>query len=386
MFAESIEGKSWRVRRGLLGGLLFGGCWMVAATCGAVEPAALKQAFAKQFLVGAAIGTEQIAIPDSASLRLAARQFSSITPENMLKWAEVHPALKDFNFAPADRFVKFGTQNGMFVVGHCLVWHNQTPAWVFADDAGKPLSREALLARMREHIATVVGRYKGRVGGWDVVNEAIDDDGTLRKTKWREIIGDNYVEKAFRFAHESDPKAELYYNDYNEWKPEKRRAIKELVRGLQAKGVPIDGLGLQGHWGLDYPSADEIEAMFQDYSDLGVKLMVTELDMTVLPDAQRARGADITRNEKLRKELDPYAAGLPAAVQKKLAERYAEVFRIFVKHADKLDRVTFWGIDDGQTWRNNWPMRGRHDYPLLFDRELRQKTAFEAVLQTAERQ
>lgn len=382
MVVKTFVWKLWRATACLVGLACVGGVFM-PLVCSAADRPALKNALEKQFLVGAAIGSGQIAEGDSASLQLAAREFSSITPENMLKWAEVHPELKEFNFAPADQFVKFGEQHGMFIVGHCLVWHNQTPPWVFADDAGKPLSREALLERMREHISGVVGRYKGHIGGWDVVNEAIDDDGTLRKTKWREIIGDDYLEKAFQFAHASDPQAELYYNDYNEWKPEKRRAIKALIHDLKSKGVRVDGLGLQGHWGLDYPSAAELEAMFQDYSELDVKLMVTELDVTVLPDAQRARGADITRNEQLRKELDPYPNGLPVAMQKKLAEQYAEIFRIFVKHADKLDRVTFWGVHDGQTWRNNWPMRGRHDYPLLFDRELKGKPALDAVLQTA---
>lgn len=349
----------------------------------AAEPTSLKDAFKKDFLVGAALGTSQVMGEEPKSLELVAKQFNAISPENLLKWQEVHPQPNEYEFDAADRYVEFGQQHGMFVLGHNLVWHNQTPRWVFEDEAGKPLKRDALLARLRDHIATVVGRYKGRINGWDVVNEAVDDDGTLRKTKWREIAGEDYLEQAFQMAHETDPNAELYYNDYNEWQAAKRRGIKELVHRLQAKGVRIDGLGLQGHWGLTYPSADEIEAMFQDYGDLGIKLMITELDVTVLPDANRARGADINRNEALRKELDPYADGLPAAIQKQLADRYAEIFRIFVKHSDKLKRVTFWGVHDGQSWRNGWPIRGRHDYPMLFDRALKPKPAFEAVIQTA---
>lgn len=350
----------------------------------AAEPPVLKDAFKKDFLVGVALGTRQVMGEEPQALELAAKQFNAISPENLLKWQEVHPEPKQYQFEPADRYVEFGQQNGMFILGHNLVWHNQTPRWVFENEEGKPIERDALVERLREHISTVVGRYKGRITGWDVVNEAVEDDGTLRKTRWREIIGDDYLEKAFQFAHEADPQAELYYNDYNEWQPAKRRGIKELVHGLQAKGVRIDGFGLQGHWGLTYPSAAEIEEMFQDYSDLGVKLMITELDVTVLPDANRARGADISRNEALRKELDPYPDGLSSDVQKQLADRYAEIFRIFVKHADKLKRVTFWGVDDGQSWRNGWPMRGRHDYPMLFDRELKPKPAFEAVIETAE--
>jgi len=239
---------------------------------------------------------------------------------------------------------------------------------------------------MRDHIHTVVGRYKGKIHGWDVVNEAIDEDGALRKAPWHDGIGDDYVAKAFEFAHEADPDAELYYNDYNEWKPEKIQGIKKLVQQLKSKNIRIDGVGLQGHWGLEYPSTQEIETMFAEYGDLGVKLMITELDVTVLPDASRAGGADVTRKATMRKELDPYRDGLPADVQQRLAERYAELFHLFVKHADKLDRVTFWGVHDGHSWRNDWPVRGRKDYPLLFDRQLQPKMAFDAVIQTAAKQ
>jgi endo-1,4-beta-xylanase len=361
--------------------------WLtVAISSFADEGPNLKEAFKSDFRVGAAIGTSQILGEEPTVLPLVVRQFNTITPENLLKWQEVHPQPEQFNFEPADRFVKFGQENGMFIVGHNLVWHNQTPPWVFENDTGKLVHREALLERMRSHIQTVVGRYKGKINAWDVVNEAIEDDGTLRKTKWQQVIGDDYIEKAFQFAHETDPKAELYYNDYNEWKPDKIRGIKKLVQQLKSKNIRIDGVGLQGHWGLEYPSTQEIETMFADYGELGVKLMITELDVTVLPDASRAAGADIARKAEMRKQLDPYRNGLPADLQQRLAERYAELFRLFVKHADKLDRVTFWGVHDGHSWRNDWPVRGRKDYPLLFDRHLQPKMAFDAVIQTANRQ
>jgi endo-1,4-beta-xylanase len=343
----------------------------------------LKDAFAGKFCVGAAISTSQIMGQEPAALHLVAQQFNTITSENVLKWAEIHPQPDRYNFEPADRYVKFGEQHHMFIVGHNLVWHNQTPSWVFEDESGKLLDGEALLQRMREHIHTVVGRYKGRINGWDVVNEAIDDDGSLRKSKWHEIIGDDYIEHAFQFAHEADPRAELYYNDYNEWQPQKRRAIKALVRRLKSKGIRIDGIGLQGHWGLHYPSVREMEAMFRDYGKLGAKLMITELDLSVLPDPQSSHGADISRTAELRQELNPYPDGLPTKMQQRLAARYKEIFRVFVEHADVLGRVTFWGIYDGHSWRNDWPVRGRTDYPLLFDRQLKPKRAFEAVIQTA---
>jgi endo-1,4-beta-xylanase len=349
----------------------------------AADPPTLKDVFAKRFLVGAAIGTAQISENDRESLALVAQQFNSITPENLLKWQEVHPTADQYNFKPADRYVDFGQQNHMFVVGHNLVWHNQTPNWVFEKKDGTQASRDELLKRLHDHIVSVVGRYKGRIKGWDVINEGIDDVGSLRKTKWQKIIGDDYLKLAFQYAHEADPEAELYYNDYNEWQPAKRQAIKKLVQQLKRDAVRIDGIGLQGHWGLNYPTSSEIEMMFDDYGQLGIKLMITELDVTVLPDAGRARGADITRNVALRKELDPYHDGLPSDLQKQLADRYAEIFRLFVKHSDKLARVTFWGVHDGQSWRNGWPVRGRTDYPLLFDRQLKPKPAFTAVLRTA---
>jgi endo-1,4-beta-xylanase len=355
-------------------------CLITTIDCCFAQQPTLKQAFADDFLVGAAVGTEVIAGQDAAALTLAVTQFNSISPENLLKWAEVHPQPGKYNFEPADRYVQFGQKHDMFIVGHVLVWHNQTPAWVFEDGAVKPADRETLLARMREHIQTVVGRYKGRIGGWDVVNEAVEDDGTMRVTPWQRIIGDDYVEKAFQFAHEADPDAELYYNDYNEWKPGKRQGIARLVRNLQSKGIRIDGVGLQGHWGMNYPSLEEMEAMFEDYGRLGVKLMVTELDMNILPAAWNQTGADITTNFDLRKELDPYADGLPDDVQQALTDRYASIFRVFVRHRDKLDRVTFWGIYDGHSWLNNWPVKGRTAYPLLFDRQVQPKPAFDAVL------
>src|SRR5262249_27668638 len=221
------------------------GCVLAAAPGLAANPPALKEVFKNDFRVGAAISTAQIMGDEPAALELAGKQFNTITPENLLKWQEVHPQPDEFNFDPADRFVEFGEKNGMFVVGHNLVWHSQTPAWGFEGDSGKPLDRESLLKRMRSHIQSVAGRSKGRINGWDVVNEGVEDDGSLRKSKWQQIIGDDYIEKAFQFAHEADPKAELYYNDYNEWKPEKIQGVKKLVERLKSKNIRIDGVGLQ---------------------------------------------------------------------------------------------------------------------------------------------
>lgn len=236
---------------------------------------------------------------------------------------------------------------------------------------------------MKEHIETVVGRCKGRIRGWDVVNEAISGDGQLRMTKWLEIIGPDYIARAFEFAHQADPDAELYYNDYDMWKPQHRQAVVRLVNELREKGLRIDGVGMQGHWGLDYPPIEEAEKSIETYAALGLKVMITELDISVLPRARNFSGAEVSQNFQLQKELNPWPEGLPDEMQKKLADRYAELFGLFRKHADKIDRVTFWNVHDGNSWLNNWPIRGRTDYPLLFDRQTKPKPAFFAVVKTA---
>jgi endo-1,4-beta-xylanase len=358
---------------------------VLASATQAAEPAALKDAFKDDFHIGAAVGTQYLRAGDgSPELEIVAREYNTITPENLLKFAEVHPQPGRYNFDPADRYVEFGEKHGMWIVGHTLVWHNQTPLWAFEKPDETPLDRETALANMKEHITTVVGRYKGRIHAWDVVNEAINDEGKLRTGRvgepgkrgepWHAAIGDDYIEHAFRWAHETDPDAELYYNDFNEWYPAKIPAICQLIRDLKAKGVRIDGLGLQGHWGLDYPTHDEIDNMLTEYGKLGVKLMITELDINVV--AAENTGADIGQTRAGGQSSDSQTP----EQQQALAERYADIFKLFVKHRDKIDRVTFWGVHDGHSWLND---RGVKNHPLLFDRQLKPKPAFDAVLRVA---
>ena len=356
---------------------------IMSASCIAAEPA-LKDIFAKDFLIGGALNGNQIYGNSPSETVIIARHFNTITSENILKWAGVHPEPERYNFDPVDKYVELGQKNKMFIVGHTLVWHNQTPKWVFQNADGSTIDRDALLKRMKDHIFTVVGRYKGRINGWDVVNEAVGDDGQLRKTKWLEIIGEDYVAKAFEYAHKADPDAELYYNDYDMWKKKHREGVIRLVKDLQARGLRIDGIGMQGHWGFDYPALDEIEESIVAFAELGVKVMITEMEITVLPSAWKDRGADITKSYELQKKLNPYADGLPAEINQKLAKRYAEFFSLFHKHRDKISRVTFWGIQDGNSWRNNWPVKGRTDYPLLFDRDCKPKPAFDALVKVVQ--
>jgi len=343
-------------------------------------PGPLKDAFKKDFLIGAAINYEQIFEEDQRGVPIIKTQFNSITPENVLKWALVHPQPGQFDFAAADRYVQFGESNHMFIVGHTLVWHNQTPAWVFQDDQGRPVSREVLLARMREHIFTVVGRYRGRVQGWDVVNEALNEDGTLRNSPWRKIIGDDFIEKAFAFAHEADPQAELYYNEYSIENDAKRQGAIALIKKLRSKGLLVSAVGIQEHVSLDWPSEQQLDATLGDFEKAGIKNQITELDVDVLPSPSRDHRAEVSRHVTAGSDANPYTNGLPAAIQAKLAERYTALFAIYLKHAANLKRVTFWGVTDGDSWLNDWPANGRTSYPLLFDRAGRPKPAFDAVV------
>ena len=343
----------------------------------------LKDAYKGCFLVGAAMNEAQITGRAAKEDDIIKQQFNTISPENVLKWERVHPEPNKYNFDLADKYVEFGEQNHMFIVGHNLIWHAQVPKWVFEDKNGKPISRKALLKRMREHINTVVGRYKGRINGWDVVNEVVGDDGALRQSQWMKIIGPDYIAKAFEYAHKADPKAELYYNDYNLEIENKRKGGLELVRSLKAKGVHITGVGLQDHFNLDYASSDQINQTIKAFADLGMKLMITELDIDVLPEALGRQTAEVSATAAADPKLNPYPDGLPDPMQQRLANRYAELFRTYASHCGTVTRVTFWGVSDNNSWKNNWPVRGRTNYPLLFDRSHEPKPAFNAVIEAA---
>ncbi len=347
---------------------------------------ALKDVFKDDFYIGAALSLDQLEGRDPKGFALVEKHFNSIVAENILKWEEIHPDPDRYNFRPADKYVAFGEKNNMFVVGHNLVWFHQTPDWVFEDESGNPLDRESLLSRMKEHIFTVMNRYKGKIHGWDVVNEAIVADGSFRKCKWFEIIGEDYVQKAFEFAREADPDVELYYNDYDYIKPEKCKSIIRLIRNLQSKGIRIDGVGIQGHWFLEQPKIEEIEKYVLALWELGVKLMITEMDVGVLPFYPVDTPArDLSSFDgETQKKYNPYMEGIPDSVLKEQADRYAELFSFFLKHRDKFSRVTFWAVHDKQSWRSYLPIRGRTEYPMLFDRNYEPKPAFDAVVKIAQ--
>jgi len=350
-----------------------------------IDEPALKDVFKIHFLIGAALNDNIVSGKDTQAEAIVERHFNTVTPENAMKWMSIHPEPNKYDFEAADRFVAFGQKNGMFIVGHTLVWHHQIPKWTFVDSSDKLLSREGMLARLKDHIQTVVGRYKGRVNAWDVVNEALTDEGELRTSGWLKTIGEDFIAKAFEYAHETDPEAELYYNDFSLDKPAKRDAVVRIVRDLKSRGLRIDGVGIQGHWGMDYPTREDLDAFIDSVATVGVKVMVTELDLDILPSAFRYMGADLNVRMELRKELDPYVNGLPEEMQQKLADRYAELFSMLLSHPGKVARVTFWGVYDKTSWLNDWPIRGRTSYPLLFDRNYQPKPAFHAVVKTAQR-
>ncbi|MGD0140086.1 MAG: endo-1,4-beta-xylanase [Tepidisphaeraceae bacterium] len=358
---------------------------LLTSGCMAQTPA-LKDAFKDCFRVGVALNQSQFGEENAAITKLIKTQFNSISPENVLKWEAVHPEPAIYDFALADAYVAFGQANHMWIVGHNLVWHSQTPNWVFQDNQGKPLGRDALLARMRDHISTVVGRYKGRINSWDVVNEALEEDGKLRQDSWMKIIGPDYIAKAFEFAHEADPDAELCYNDFSMENEPKRNGALALIKKLKDQGAPVTAVGLQGHIKMDWPTMAQLDATIDSFAALGVKVNITELDVDVLPKAVAGNTAEVSLTAQARPELNPYPNGLPPAVQKALAKRYADLFATYVKHRGTITRVTFWGVTNADSWLNDWPVMGRTSYPLLFDREGKPTPAFDAVIKTAPNQ
>jgi endo-1,4-beta-xylanase len=349
----------------------------------AQTPTTLKEAYRDSFHVGVAINEAQITGTGARGVAIVETQFDSISPENVLKWERIHPKPNTYSFELADQYMAFGEKRHMFIVGHNLVWHSQVPDWVFRDDKGNLVDRETLLKRMHDHIQTVAGRYKGRIQSWDVVNEALNDDGTLRQSLWLKIIGEDYIAKAFQYAHEADPRAQLTYNDYSLENAAKRKGALELIAKLKAQGVPVTSVGIQGHDSLIWPSVEVEDATISAFAKLGVKVVISELDIDVLPPVPDQESADVSMKIQQDPKLNPYAKGLPQSVQQKLTKRYADLFGVYLKHRDVVTRVTLWGVTDADSWRNDWPVEGRTSYPLLFDRSGHPKPGFQAVMQVA---
>ena len=329
----------------------------------------LKEYYKDYFDVGVAVSPRALK-SDEASLVL--KEFNSVTPENAMKMGPVHPREGFYNWRDADSIVAFAQRNGLKMRGHTLVWHSQAPEWFFTNASGDTVSKEVLLQRMKEHITAVVNRYKGNVYAWDVVNEVISDNRSefYRQSPFMRIIGEEFIEKAFQFAHEADPKALLFYNDYNEIDPVKREKIFTMVQRLKQKGVPIHGLGLQGHWAINEPSYGQLDSTLGRFAQLVLPLHITEIDISVYPKEHQAR-------EK--KTVDMDTTFSPAKEQAQL-EKYKMCFQLFRKYNQYIQSVTFWNISDRHSWLDNFPVQQRKDYPLLFDRNLQPKKVYNAVV------
>ncbi|AWW32902.1 1,4-beta-xylanase [Echinicola strongylocentroti] len=333
------------------------------------HPPGIKDLFTSDFYIGAALSGRDVQSQTKELMVPLRSNFNSLSPENLLKWQSIHPEPERFNFDLADRYVEMGEGLDCHLVGHTLVWHKQTPQWVFQHEDGTVRSKEELSSLMENHIQVVMGRYKGRIDTWDVVNEAFTDDGQFRQSTWFNVLGEDFIKLAFQTAHETDPKAELYYNDYNVWKPKKTDGILAFTSKMRDEGINIHGIGMQCHLGLEYPTLDQLKETIEKIVDHGFNISITELDIDVLPNPSGRQGADIDANFPYEAQYDPYKNGLPNELKEKLANRYRDIFRLFLKYRDHIDRVTFWGVRDQDSWLNNWPIPGRTAYPLLFDED-----------------
>jgi endo-1,4-beta-xylanase len=353
---------------------------LIAAACSSskkntsvASTPSLKDAFKNDFGIGTALNNAQIEERDSLAALLIPRQFNMATPENIMKAEIIHPQWDRYNFDMADKMVAYCKKHDIKVNAHTLIWHSQLPAF-----ARRIQSVDSFKTFFTEHIKTVAGRYDGKVYSWDVVNEALNEDGTMRRSIFLQKLGDDFVTDAFRLAQAAAPNTQLYYNDYNNEQPAKRAGCIALIKKIQAAGVRIDGVGIQGHWHLGKIPLKDIEESIIQYSALGLKVMFTELDIEVLK--RDFQGADVGQRMRPDSTNNPYKNGLPDSVQQQLASDYKALFQLFLKYKDNIDRVTFWGVNDGQSWLNGWPVPGRTNYPLLFDRNYKPKPAFYAVM------
>jgi endo-1,4-beta-xylanase len=341
----------------------------------------LKETFKNDFLIGFAINTPQIEEKDTAAARVIAQQFNAVTPENIMKAVIIHPAWDKYNFELADKLVAYAQKNNLKINAHNLIWHSQLPAFM-----QHMQSADSVKQYFENHITTVASRYDGKVYSWDVVNEALNEDGTLRNSIFLQRLGPDYVVEAFRLAQKASPHSKLYYNDYNIEQPAKRAGAIALLKKIQAAGVRIDGVGIQGHWRANNVPMKDIEESIKEFSALGIEVMFTELDLGVLPNPWDNTTADVSKTAKGDASMNPYPGGLPDSVEQVQAKAYADLFALFLKYKKDISRVTFWGVNDGQSWLNDWPIPGRTNYPLLFDRNFQPKPAFYSVIAIKQKQ
>ncbi|MFN4144766.1 MAG: endo-1,4-beta-xylanase [Runella sp.] len=336
--------------------------------CNAQTSKGLKDAYQHYFPIGVAVHPRMMEAGAESALIL--QHFNSMTAENVMKMGPIHPEENRYEWGPADKIVDFAQKNGLKLRGHTLCWHHQTPAWLFVKD-GREVTREELIERLKRHIMDVAGRYKGKIYAWDVINEAVPDAGPdiYRKSKFYEIIGEEYIELAFRYAHEADPNALLFYNDYNTENTSKRERIYQLIKRLKEKGVPIHGVGLQAHWSIFEPTAAEIEKSIELFASLGLQVHITELDVSVYPKQHQRSDETFTGTAVYAPEMEAQQTA-----------HYRMIFEVFRRYRQHITSVTFWNLSDQRSWLDNFPVRGRKDFPLLFDQNHQPKKAYWAVV------
>jgi len=328
----------------------------------------LKDYYKDYFLMGAAVTPRSLHGGDSA---LIVDHFNSITAENAMKMGPIHPKENEYNWKDADSIYAFAKKHNIKMRGHTLCWHSQAPAWMFKNEKGDTVTKEVLLQRLKDHITTVVNRYKDHIYGWDVVNEVIDDRDSVfyRNSAWYKICGEDFIFKAFEYAHAADPKAILFYNDYNTENPKKREKIYQMVKKMKDSGIPIHAMGLQGHWSINNPPQEELEKSIQMFSSLGLQVQVTELDVSVYTGRQ---GGQLIQGQ----QRDTSSKFTPEMEQLQ-RDKYKMMFEVFRKYRDKITGVTFWNLSDRSSWLDG---RGRKNYPLLFDTNRQPKKAYYDVV------
>ena len=334
----------------------------------------LREAAGPTLVIGGAASAKDLENPELVALMV--REWSALTAHRDMMPALLVDDEGRYTFEAGDAVARFAAEHHMQFFGHMLMWQHLSRDWFYQDKEGKPLSREQALSNLKGFITTVVQHYRGKVKSWDVVNEALSDEPGeyFRDIPARRAIGDDFVQKAFEFAHEADPDAELYYNDYNIELPEKRAKTLRLLRDLRAAGARVDAIGIQGHWMLNGPAPHVISDAIREFHEAGFKVMITELDVDVLP--RTVSGANMQTVEH---GPNPYPNGLPDDVQRQLAKRYGEIFDAILQ-GPGVTMITFWGSHDGRSWLNNFPVKNRTNHALLWDRSLQPKPAYHAVI------
>jgi len=371
---------------------------LMAVLVGTVHAQSLQEAYRDYWRMGVSVNQWEVKAEEAVGGNLSysggvsadqtshyqaiAQHFGWVVPENCMKCEVIHPQEGLYDFTLGDQLVEKALANGQHVVGHCLIWHSQCAPWFFVDDEGKQVSAEVLKKRMKDHIFTILGHYKGKVEGWDVVNEAFNDDGTLRRSKFYEILGEDFIPLAFQYAHEADPTVELYYNDYSMNKAQKVEGVVNFFRPLIAKGLPITAIGLQGH--LIYGDTDyvkEYEQTIQTIASIGLPSQFTELDISMLPNPYGFSGANVSDRFKYSEMMDPYRNGLPADKQEQFDQFWIDFFKMLMANKEHVLRVNFWCLNDANSWRNDFPIKGRSDYATLFDRQSQPKPTVQKLIQ-----